>query len=474
MATEEPEEYDFVEPVDEDYNCSVCLSVLREPHLTICCGHHYCKACMEKLLAKALPCPLCKKEKFVAVIDRNVERRIRSLKIRCRNKDRGCKWVGEMGHLKDHLDPVRRQCQFCEVECTNGCGVCILAPNLEDHLLNTCPKRKCVCEYCGELIMYEELKNHHDNCDKFPLACPNKCSESSLTRGVIKQHLLQQCPLQMVDCEFADIGCSVKVRRKDIIKHMDECTQRHLGMTSRVCLDLAKGLQEKQQQIVQVYQQLQQKNQEVAEIQEKLRNVQLDLEKKLLSQQEEFHRQLQEKDQHLLLRIAEERRGDTSDIQKRVDNLETLVAVPPYYFTLTNFALHKRGTTQWMCPPFYTDLGGYKMAIEISANGEGYGKGSHVSVYIRIMRGEYDHKLGWPLRASVTIQLISQRDNETHYEMTTPFYQWVKVTDGVVGAGWGWDKFISHADLEFHGSRGAEFLKNDRLNFRVISVDRAN
>lgn len=112
------------------------------------------------------------------------------------------------------------------------------------------------------------------------------------------------------------------------------------------------------------------------------------------------------------------------------------------------------------------------MAIEISANGEGYGKGSHVSVSIRIMRGEYDHMLKWPLRASVTMQLISQRDNLSHHEMTTPFYLWAKVTDGVVGAGWGWDKFISHFDLE--DPRGTEYLKNDRLNFRVISVDRAN
>ena len=476
MAESETE-YDFVEPLDDDYVCRVCLDVLREPHLTVCCGQHYCKACTEKIVKKSLRCPLCNQEDFLAVIDRKVERRIRSLKVRCRNKDRGCEWIGEMGQLKGHLDPQKRQCQFCEVECTNGCGERILAPNLDDHLLNTCPKRNCVCKYCGKLIMFIELCNHHENCDQFPVACPNNCSETALSRGVLKHHLLQQCPMQLVDCEFSNIGCSEKVRRKDIVQHIDESTQRHLGMMSRVCLDLAKGLQEKQQQIVQVHQQLSKKSQEVTDLQDKLQHMQYDFEKKLLSQQEEFRRKLQEKDdqyQYLSLRVAEERPGDTSEILKRVHTLETLVAVPPYYFTLTNFALHKRGTTQWMCPPFYTHLGGYKMAIEISANGEGYGKGSHVSVCVRIMRGEYDYILKWPLRASVTMQLISQRDNLRHHEMTTPFYLWAKVTDGVVGAGWGWDKFISHSDLELHDSRGTEYLKNDRLNFRVISVDRAN
>ena len=122
-------EYDFVEPVDEDYVCRVCLDVLREPHLTVCCGQHFCKACTEKAVKQSLRCPLCSQEDFLAVIDRKVERRIRSLKVRCRNKDRGCEWVGEMGHLKGHLDPQKRQCQFGEVECTNGCGRRILAPN---------------------------------------------------------------------------------------------------------------------------------------------------------------------------------------------------------------------------------------------------------------------------------------------------------------------------------------------------------
>lgn len=113
------------------------------------------------------------------------------------------------------------------------------------------------------------------------------------------------------------------------------------------------------------------------------------------------------------------------------------------------------------------------MAIEVSANGEGVGRDTHVSVYIRIMHGEYDDILRWPLRASVTIQLISQSDNEAHYEMTTPQYEWSRVTNGVIGVGWGWDKFIPHHELKYNPGRRTEYLKNDRLNFRVICVDNA-
>ena len=56
--------------------------------------------------------------------------------------------------------------------------------------------------------------------------------------------------------------------------------------------------------------------------------------------------------------------------------------------------------------------------------------------------------------------------------MTTPVYEWAQVVEGVVGTGWGGIKFVSHHDLEFSATRRTGFLRNDRLNFRVICVDK--
>lgn len=414
------EGYDFVDPLNDEYVCSVCLELLREPQLTSCCGQHFCKSCLESVLARGMRCPLCNQD-FAAIIDRRIEREIRALQVRCRYKSEGCDWVGNLGDLRDHLDAKKgpRRCLFTKLPCPKGCGQNIRRTDLNDH----------------------------------------------------QQH----CPHQCVGCEFANVGCTEKVKRKDLVQHMQENTQKHLGMMSRLCFDLTKGMQEMQFQVSQVTQQLQEKNREVTELRDTLNKLQVNYQTNLQRQRNEFEVKVRDQDQqlmHVQLQIADLGRQASLDrLQHRVQTLETLVSVPPYYFTLTNYALHKRGTTQWMCPPFYTELGGYKMAIEISANGEGAGKNTHVSVYIRIMRGEYDDQLQWPLRASVTIQLISQW-NESHYEMTTPFYEWARVTDGVVGAGWGWDKFVSHREVEFNPATQTEYLKNDRLNFRVISVDR--
>ena len=42
---------DFVNPIDEDLQCSICYVALREPVLTRC-GHRFCKECLERHMAR--------------------------------------------------------------------------------------------------------------------------------------------------------------------------------------------------------------------------------------------------------------------------------------------------------------------------------------------------------------------------------------------------------------------------------------
>ena len=63
-------------------------------------------------------------------------------------------------------------------------------------------------------------------------------------------------------------------------------------------------------------------------------------------------------------------------------------------------------------PPFYTSRHGYKMCARIYLNGDGMGKGSHISLFFVIMRGEYDPLLRWPFRQKVTFMLLDQNNVE--------------------------------------------------------------
>ena len=63
-------------------------------------------------------------------------------------------------------------------------------------------------------------------------------------------------------------------------------------------------------------------------------------------------------------------------------------------------------------PPFFTSRHGYKMRARIYLNGDGMGKGTHISLFFVIMRGEYDALLRWPFRQKVTFMLLDQRNVE--------------------------------------------------------------
>ena len=64
-------------------------------------------------------------------------------------------------------------------------------------------------------------------------------------------------------------------------------------------------------------------------------------------------------------------------------------------------------------PWFYTGRYGYKMCARIYLNGDGMGKGTHISVFFVVMRGEHDALLRWPFRQKVTFMLLDQ-NNEEH------------------------------------------------------------
>ena len=64
-------------------------------------------------------------------------------------------------------------------------------------------------------------------------------------------------------------------------------------------------------------------------------------------------------------------------------------------------------------PEFYTGHHGYKLRVRIYLNGDGLGKGTHVSLFFVVCKGRYDALLSWPFRQKVTMVVLDQ-DNIEH------------------------------------------------------------
>ena len=69
--------------------------------------------------------------------------------------------------------------------------------------------------------------------------------------------------------------------------------------------------------------------------------------------------------------------------------------IGPVEFTMTHFQQHKQNDDERYSQPFYTHPHCYKVCVNVSPNGYGSGKGTHLGVAIYLMRGEFDDCLKW-------------------------------------------------------------------------------
>ena len=59
------------------------------------------------------------------------------------------------------------------------------------------------------------------------------------------------------------------------------------------------------------------------------------------------------------------------------------------------------------------------MCLFLYLDGDGSGKGTHLSFFLTLMRGEYDALLPWPFKQKVTLTLMSQdSERENHIEQS--------------------------------------------------------
>ena len=242
-------ECEFVQEVFDRLNCQICTKVLRDPHLAVCCGQHFCKSCLNKWFARQgkESCPHCRAEgeAFHHVINKGLRGRPRSeinqLKIRCNNHREGCQWTGEMGALKKHLESDNG-CGFVTVECPNKCindfgdMMVMKRKNAHKHLTQSCYLRPHLCSYCGLKDTYEAITGmrcdkyyiigeddyfgHEAECPEAPLTCLNMCGCNTIMKRKDMESHRSQCPQEPVRCPFAEAECNVVVRRHQLEDHM--------------------------------------------------------------------------------------------------------------------------------------------------------------------------------------------------------------------------------------------------------------
>ena len=140
-------ENELVEPLPEfQWECSICLQIVREPCMVSCCSLRFCRPCIEQIRRQRNPCPHCQERRFTILPDTQLKRQLLHKHVYCINKNAGCQWVGELKEAEKH---VRVDCMRTEVACPNQCGQRFLRCRLNQHTTEECPRRPRRCEFAA-------------------------------------------------------------------------------------------------------------------------------------------------------------------------------------------------------------------------------------------------------------------------------------------------------------------------------------
>ena len=144
-------------------------------------------------------------------------------------------------------------------------------------------------------------------------------------------------------------------------------------------------------------------------------------------------------------------------------------------FTLTKFSKRKALNNVFYSTPFYTHQEGYKLRLEVYTNGNGSGAGTHISVYVAIMNGEYDDQLQWPFEGTIKVNMLNWREEKGHISMSVSFNRArtgdAACVEDIVIKVWGYHQFCAHTSLTYDPSTNTEYLQDDCLRIQVPSVE---
>ena len=248
---------------------------------------------------------------------------------------------------------------------------------------------------------------HIGLCPKFPLVCPNKCKPEIILRGDMETHR-KECPLEVVQCGYHNVGCKIMLNREDLQKHNQEKMEEHLSLTMSELVITKIKLAATEQQMMRC------------------------------------------------IRWALHLNSTASNSTDQIF---------PVIIKMAEFERKKRSNDDWYSHTFFTHEEGYNMKLNVLPAGSADGLCTHVSVYLYMAKGPHDDELRWPMKKRLKVKLLNQiSDTQHHSEVHTVSTK----KSATQGNKWIWyaHKFISY-DLLFFPTADCNYLDNNSIFFEV-------
>ena len=170
----------FVEHPRKDFQCPICLGIVRSPLECSQCGILICRKCACQSskqqnpfysLSNPIPkfnCPICRSRALPREPSAILKKILDSLMVYCKNKSQSCPEIFPLGEIKNH----HKECKFKAIRCANH-SFCDKQGNKTDFLVVEFPnygrkskvlKSKLVCsEICKRVVLMDHMLKSDKN-----------------------------------------------------------------------------------------------------------------------------------------------------------------------------------------------------------------------------------------------------------------------------------------------------------------------
>ena len=368
------------------------------------------------------------------MLDKALRREILELEVSCTFKSEGCVWRGKLRELERHTDVGRGSCECVLVECKWKCREMVQRRALGEHERKECPNRPW---YMG-------------------------FDDSQVQRLAERVNKLEEVNAALQD--------EVRVVRRENAKLKGDIEK----------LSSQTGLRREEfaSKLSSIFAEIQKVKNENMCLREEMEQLMATSRLGTSYEQNYIQRETDERESVCETDVSIQCSSPVSSDTDSLLSMEssTSRSVAPFSFTMKSFEHRKRQKVIWFSPAFYTHGCGYKMQLRIDANGTQDGKNTHMSVFVYLMKGDFDDELLWPFQGHVTVRILNQLEDSNHYERVIEFPKGTnplsvdRVTvGGRVKVGHGFSQFIPHLDLGCDESERCQYLKDDCLKFIVYA-----
>ncbi|XP_077335282.1 TNF receptor-associated factor 1 isoform X1 [Lithobates pipiens] len=465
------------------YLCCNCNNVLKKAQQTLC-GHRYCTPCLAWIIRnhESPICPKCKQggpealteDSYLsadrAFSDAAINKEISELRVHCVTAN--CNWSGVLRDYEDH----QILCEFAQILCHTGCERTVQRRHLAKHLETECVNNITVCPKCSLRIFSTDFLKH--KCEKRSPDDQMQNKNGMLAKGKNQNSVNNNWKEK---CRFSLLGCTYKGSRDKLKEHEKSSVVAHLSLIAPLLMQIKESLSlpEPTENGFQ-YPRQDSTAQAVRKVLSNLPNGELyavngdiaqdcgclngvgstgtDLHTRLAMLEARtqvfeniisvLNREMdsatgklaaaleQKNEEQQKVKACEQKITDLrctlatkemaiNELHMRLSTLEQTSYDGVFLWKISNFtqkshdAVTGRAISLYS-PAFYTARYGYKVCLRIYLNGDGAGKGTHVSLFFAIMKGEYDALLPWPFKHKVTFMLLDQNNREHVFDAFRP------------------------------------------------------